>query len=462
MIKTSGQLERGKQTHPGAIKIKSIEISNYLSGQTSRSQAIRKKVTKDITRIIAKMSIEESIYSPTLKLKLGVKDAAAFAETFPISGQEKIRIVTLEDSIHSNIEVEKEMNFFVTNYPNFGKDSNENVSLYTIEGISEHAYLSGFKRISRGYNNPTSTEIRNILINDLEVPERNLNFIGGDISKSKGVINTQTPLAAIEFFRKNTFNSKGSPYYLYQSLNGRINFVSLTDLVKQKSGRTYFDTRGYTHPPETLEDFIQMRDRILKLNSNFNVSAYEKGRSGAFSSRTYHLDWSNKNYTAHNYDYMKEINPKDDSLEPNRILSKSFKIFDKSNSSSLNEINESALFYVSKNDKAFTDDINYGSSLSKLFHKINAFDNLLNTYNHMIEVVGDTKLNPGKVITLNIPSSIDPSFRKSAGLSDAVDFDSTISGRYLITNVRHEIQDGKYLSKVYLSRDSFSKGLENS
>ena len=69
-----------------------------------------------------------------------------------------------EDIKSFAVEVEKEMNFFVTNYPNFGKDSNENVSLYTIEGISEHAYLSGFKRISRGYNNPTSTEIRNILI----------------------------------------------------------------------------------------------------------------------------------------------------------------------------------------------------------------------------------------------------------------------------------------------------------
>ena len=455
MVNTKGQQVAGKQTHPGAIKIQSIEIFNYRVGNLSREQAIKQGLIKDITRIVVKVLIVESLQSPTLVLKLGIKDATAFAETFPIVGQEIIRITTLEDNIHTNEEVEKELLFYVTEYPKYGKGGSETTAGYTIQAISKHAYLSGFKKISRPFSDTATAEMFKILVDDLEFDDITMtNFQSQDISKSKGVINLQTPLSACEFFRQNAYTSDGSPFFFFQTLNGRMNCIALKDLVNQPAKRTFFELRGYTTSPETPSEFTEQRNRILSIFSNLGLSSYKSGRSGVFASETNSLDWSNKSYTTHVY--KTEINPNTDNVEKKAILSESFKVFD----TSLNKLPEASCNYVSKNDTSFTEDINYGSAKSKQLHKIKAYQELLNTYTHQITVVGDTNINAGRIVEINLPSAIDPKFRQGRGMSDEVNFDPMLSGRYLVSQVIHEIQDGKYISRVNLVRDSLTLALD--
>lgn len=449
-IMTRGTDSAGKQIIAGAINVKAIEISNFRRGNTSRKAAFENGSLKDITRIVATLVITESIDSPTLVLKLGIKDSAGFAETFPIIGQEIIKITTEESNVYTTTVEEKELIFYVTNYPKYGKGNNENVAGYTIEGISKHAYLNGFKKISRGYKDPSSIEISNILQNDLEIDPSKINVnTSNDISKSKGVINIQPPLAAAAFFRKNTFDSMGSPYFLFETLDGKINFTSLSEMAKQKPIGPYKEVRGMVYNPETFDSFMEDKKRILSILSDLNLSNYKKGRLGAFASKNNYLDWSDKSYKTKNYNYFAETD-KNATIESEYIISSRFRLFD-DNPEPLSQLPDAKNHFISKNDNAFTEDINYGSAVSKKYHKLNANLNLLNTYTHVLELVGDTRLNAGKIIEIEIPSAIDPELRQSA-----VEYDPNMSGKYLITSVRHKIENGKYFSTVYISRDSFS------
>tara|TARA_R100000234_G_C5003143_1_gene181254 strand:+ start:292 stop:1707 length:1416 start_codon:yes stop_codon:yes gene_type:complete len=462
-IVTRGVSGAGRQLRPGAINIKSVEISNYRRGDLNDAQARRQGSMKDITRIIAKLSIIEDIRSPTLKLKLGIKDATGFAETFPIVGQEIIKITTRESSAFNEEVVEKVMTFYVTNYPNFGKShTNENISAYTIEGISKHAYISGFKKISRSYNNPSSAEILNIFMNDLDFPLEKINlFFEEDISKSKGVINIQSPLKAADFFRKAAYDSTGSPFFLFETLDGVINFISLKRMISESSMGEYKEVRGFNSIPETEQEFNEQKHRIINITSNLNLSGYKKGRAGAFSSENNYLDWSNKSYNTFNYNYMTDLD-EETTLEDNKIISSDFKISDQGANKALNELPSAAIHYIAKNDESFTGLNNYGSTVSKQYHKLKAHSALLSTHNHVLTLIGDTKLNAGKVIDILIPSSIEPANRTSVGMTDAPEADPNLSGKYLITTVIHKIENGKYFSTVQVVRDSFSISLGSS
>lgn len=451
-------IENGKKTHPQAIQIRSVEIYNY-KNSTKGGTSLKNVQSADISSIIARLSISESIYSPTLRLKIGIKDAANFMESFPLTGQETIKINIEQATAYSDELIQSTLEFYVIDYPKYGKGDNENVSAYVIEAISKHAFVSGFKKICRSYKNSSSDEIATILENECEVSASKIKIEGQDISKSKGVLNIQTPLSAVEFLRKGMYDAAGAPFYLYETLNGNINLRSYSAMVDEKTNpnyKTYYDHRGsVSGRPDSQQAYEELSSRILDLSSNLKLSKYYQGREGAFASENNFLDWSNKSYTTINYNYLNDINPRVNCLEDNYILSTDFKIDD----TSLNEAYKSNISYISKNDEAFPEDVNYGSSLLFANHYLKAYHELLDTYTHNIKLYGDINLNAGKIITLKIPKAIDPESRALSGADSTEYYDEALTGKYLITSVIHEVADGEYYSQVQVKRDSFSIGL---
>ena len=443
---------------PQAISIKSIEIDNYKTAARQTRFGFKSQSTADITDIVAKASISESIYSPTLKLKLGIKDSINFLESFPITGHEVIRVQLEQKSPYQSEDYNSLLTFYVTDYPTFGKGENESVQVYTIEAISEHAYISGFKKISRSYKNPPVEEIESIILNDLEVDSKDFVTAGQDISKSKGVINIQTPLSAVEFLRKNMYDSNGTPFFLFQILDRSINLISLSKLVDEKSNpsySTYYDFRNsVAADPNGAEAYDEMRRRIVDVSSNLKLAKYAQGRNGAFASENNFLDWSNKSYSTILYNYLDDVNTSTSAIENNHVLSPLFRVFN----TSLNKLPSSNQSYISKNDEAFPEDINYGSSSQFGSHYIKAHHSLLDTITHDIKLHGDINLNAGRIITLKFPKAIDPQAKRDLDMPESELYDETLSGKYLITSCIHEVEDGEYFCNLRVKRDSFSVG----
>ena len=456
---------------PSAYRLQEIVLTNY------------KGEEKDIQNIAVKMSITESIYSQSLLLNLTLKDSSNLVEDFPIIGQEKIQVKieyskknkrTGEDKLKS-----LNLKFYITEYPIFGSTpSQAYTQIIRLVGISEQSYISNQKKIVKSYNNNTAKEIEDILKNELNLPEKKFKSSIDpylSISSSKGIINRQRPMDAIEWLRKQSHDQYQSPFYFFQTLNGKYRLFSLASMFDDEVNKvfnTYYDRRESTNKNADAgseEDYQQREQTILSVASNLKLNKSIQSRRGAFASRNNFLDYSNKTYTTEDYDYSENFLTRKPTLEKHGTISDQFKIGDEN----LTDFKESHCEYISLNHKAFGDkntwynkdeenpsvESNYNNMSKGSRQFLNAYQALLNTMTHDIRLNGNFKLNAGKKIKLMFPKAIDPSVYSQytdneKDLNGHVN--NLLSGKYLITSVVHEFEDDEYFVDVRVKRDSFS------
>ena len=436
-----------KALMPSAYKLRSIDMSNH------------RGIIKDIQNIITKMEITESLFSPTLILKLSIQDNNNLIEEFEICGQETIRIRIAYQLLDTGIERELDLSFFITEYPNYGR-VDQRTQAYTMVGISEQSYLSNFKKISRAFSNNTALEIQNIFTNELNCPADKFFIRGESITTMKGIINTQTPIQACMWLLGQTTDDNYTPFFLYQALDGSYNLTSLKQLLDDGDNtlyQTYFWTTGFKTDPMSEEDYIERATRILEINSNLGRGKINQAKGGAFASQNRYLDISQKTFTNTQYNYTTDF-IKTNSLERTNALSSNFTLA----SDTLDQYKDAHLEHISTNKDAWDGILlNYNNNSIKTKHFLNAYSSLLDTYEHDLKLNGDFGLNPGRKVKLQIPKAIDPTiYKEYSGKSAIYLYDEVISGTYLVTSVIHTFEDNEYYSNVRVKRDSLSLKLQ--
>jgi len=443
------ELGSNKAFIPSAYKLDHIYITNY-----------RGDAAKDIKNIAVKMEISESLYSQSLMLKLTLKDSTNFIEEFPIIGQEKIEII-INYKKRNGVSKNLKLKFYISEYPTYGtSDKQAYVQIITLVGISEQSYISNQKKISRSYTNNTANEIQRILIEELNLPKNKFRYSEDAISSSKGIIANQRPMDVIEWFRKQTYAEDSfSPFFFFQTLNGRYKLFSLASLVSEdnKVFDTYYDSRNFTTEPGSEEDFRQREQRILSISSDLKLNKSIQSRRGAFASQNNYLDYSNKTYTKYEYNYASDFVDSKPTLDGKKILSDKFLIGD----DKLTDFTRAHCEYLSLNSKAFEGNTNYNNMSKISRHFMNAYNALLNTFTHDIRLNGNFKLNAGRKIKLEFPKAIDPvSYKDFTGKSGEADHrNKFLSGKYLITSAIHEFENDEYYVNLRVKRDSFSVDL---
>lgn len=440
------EIGSNKASIPSAYKLDHIFITNY------------KGEKQDIKFLAVKMEISESLYSQSLTLKLTLKDSTNFIEEFPLIGQEKIEVI-LNYKKRNGDPKNLKLKFFISEYPTYGtSDKQVYVQVITLVGISEQSYISNQKKISRSYLNNTVNEIEKILTEDLNLPKRKFKHSGDSISSSKGIISNQRPMDVIEWFRRQSYAEDSfSPFFFFQTLNGKYRLFSLSSLISEdnKVFDKYFDSRDFTTDPNSDEDFRQREQRILKVSSDLKLNKSIQSRRGAFASQNNYLDYSNKTYTKYEYNYSTDFSDKP-SLEGKKILSDKFLIGD----DKLTDFTRAHCEYISVNSKSFEGNNNYNDMSKISRHFINAYNALFNTFTHDIRLNGNFKLNAGRKIQLEFPKAIDPvAYRELSKNPKDHHRNEFLSGKYLITSAIHEFSDDEYYVNLRVKRDSFSVDL---
>ena len=346
--------------------------------------------TVDIKNICVKMELTESLYTPYITLRLEFTDATNLIESFPIIGQEKISVSMSRKPPGGNMETMK-LNFKVLKYPLYAKPKSESLQVFSIEAISNHAYDSTFKRISRSYSGTAEEQIQKIFKEDLNYSSANggsFKVKGSDVSRHRGIINIQTPLQAAEYFRKIAFDGNNTPFYLYQTLEkGDLCFTSTTDLYSQTPHGTYYDVRQFSGDGGGAKDYDERKTRIVDISSDLRLNKYDQAQMGAWASANYFLDWSDKSSMLEEYSYN----------DGNKLASKS-PLIDNSVTKDYNQHQE----HISVNDASFKDEDNYGFMRKRNIAKSNSFKATLETMSHDLRLFGDFKLNAGTIIDLKI------------------------------------------------------------
>lgn len=419
---------------PAAYRIRKIELTNHLGE------------ILDIQNVVVKTVITESIYSNTLICNITVRDETNLIQDFQLVGQEKVNIKIT--SRHENEEIEINLAFYVTEYPVYGRAKNERVQAWSFSGISEHAYLSRYKKISRSVTGLTSDIIQNIFTADLKSDK--LIIDSQPITSFQGVINTQTPLSAVEWLREKTHDAKQAPYYLFETLQGEVHLSSHIDLVSQVPYFDYIDGREFNYLPNSKDDYLQRKHRILDISSDLKMGKIFQAIDGAYASENFYLDIGNKTFTSTLFSYNLEGN----SLGKKPPFSPAFTI----DNEPINVKYESHYEHISTNAFAF-DGIqkNYNELKKKSAGITKAYVENLETTTHDVKLFGDFNLNAGVVIEIKIPKAIDPVVQaKVLNTEKYGELDDHISGNYLITSAIHTFEDGDYFTSLKIKRDSFT------
>ena len=424
----------GKSVVPSAFKIGEILLTNHEGEEV------------DIQNIVVKTIITESVYSNTLVCKLSIRDENNLLQDFSLVGQEKVQIKMVSRT--GNDDKKINLTFYITEYPLYGRGRNERVQAWSVSGISEHAYFSQFKKISRSVNGVTSDAIDNIISSDLKCDK----LIIGDkpITTFQGIINTQTPLSAVEWLRKKTYDDHQSPYYLYETLQGKIHLKSQAELVAQKPYYEYIDIKGFNYDAYTKEDYLERKSRILDITSDLKMGKIFQAMSGAYASENFYLDIANKTFTSTKFSY--DIS--DNSLEKKPPISTKSTI----DNEPINAKYQSHYEYVSTNASAYGSiQKNYNEIKKNSGGRTKAFTENMESMSHDIKLFGDFELNAGTVIQIKIPKSVDPQVQKDVLRSNEYgSFDEHLSGNYLITSAIHTFENGEYFTDLRIKRDSFS------
>jgi len=435
---------------PDAVILQKVELFNH------------KGLVKDIKDLVSDITIQESLYLPALICEVTINESVNLFEDLKIIGQERIVIEFQKKPLGANDFQIFTFTFIVTEYPAFVKSLNQTSQAYSLRATTPFAYMSRFKKISREYREATSLEIVRLVNTDLEHTDGFLS-IGEESSEHRGVFTLQHPLQAIEFLRKNTYDENGAPFFFFQTFDKVSRFVSLSHLISDKNPvfNTYRDVKGFGSDIGTEEDYKQRAKRIVKFNSEINMSKLFQAEDGAFASRNYSLDYTTKTYDQRIYDYNQSANISN-TLGKKPVLSNTFGLG--SQNSTLNTLPDSHCEYISTNSGAYPGLKNYSNNLYTNIHRLNAYNTLLSNISHQIEVAGDFFLNPGKKINLELPKAIDQEIYnkwKSGEVDDVAHIDRHLSGDYLVVSTIHTFTVGSngscsHMSSMEINKDSFT------
>lgn len=427
-------LGSGKPITPASYKFGKIELENH-EGEVY-----------EIQNIVAKFSITESIYSNTLMCKVNIKDTNNLIEDFPIMGQEKLRF-GFEKPDANGDKVKIILEFSITEYPGYGKSTEKYVQAFSLTGISNHAYNSEFKKISRAVEGTTSEIIETIMVGDLK--EENFVVDSKSDARFQGILNYNTPLRCVEWLRKKSFDEGRSPFYFYQTLDGLIHLKSFSDICSEDIHNEYYDAREFDYEVHTDDDFNQRKFRILEITSDLKFSKFFQGMQGAYASENYYLDIGNKQFTMEEFDGS-TINP---ILNKNKSYSAQKMVID----GTIDKEFQAHCEFTSINAFSFEGiDKNYNEIKKDSEGKLKANLETLDSTTHDIKLFGDLELNAGTIIKLNITRAMDPRERDKSENSEGGEHDKHMSGKYVITSAIHTFENGEYYTNIRVKRDGFN------
>ena len=390
----------------------------------------------DLKTLYQNLTFVEDIDTTSISGSVLIKDGVDLLNTFPISGHESLTLEFRTPGIGSDFI---KIKFTVVEVTDRVRSPNERGEVYRIRFVSSKVPISKSTKISKSFKGKISDIAKNIYSE----------YLGGELdaqatkNEHRFVIPRWSPFKALEWLALRAIPEKRSDetnYMFFETSDGH-RFVSLSELCSGESVMTYFQIpvgQRDDADPNQARDFSNVKDiTILKVNQKLKEHA-----GGAFSSVLYQHDVTTKQWgkTVYNYNADKNVRYLTDNL-------------------------------VTKNDSIYTSspDVNFNLTTRQTGLMGADFPNvqnheewlqrslssrvLLDTIKIRVNVSGNSVLRVGSVVEFFTP--------KAAPLktSDSEWYDSRMSGKYLLTTLRHTITPDGYTNTLMLAKNSYEEAL---
>jgi len=403
----------------------------------------------DITSIIAKIKIVESIRRIATLVNITIVDTADYIDLLKIDGTEKINfVITRKEPDQEIKKFEREV--VVAEIKDY-KRINPGTLAYTLSCIPEFAYINQYKTISKYVSGSFKKNIKSICTGDLGLSNKDLEISEDGVSFNS-VIPLMKPIFAINWLLRNA-DDGGTPYYFYQKANGKICCRSKKEMIGEDVFRVY-DNKPFFNKerpiPEDSEDikmeyFEELQKKIARDRSDIKMSKYYSGAEGSYGATVHHIDIAEKIYDTTVYEFKNK-----NLLNENPPLAQDSKIGNKK----IESYSEGKNYFINKNSLAFGSGDNYHTNVtSESLAEMNSHKALNDTTAQRFEIPGDFDLHAGAVIELEL--------LRVAEIEDTINNESELlSGKHLVTTIEHLFEPSGYTMIVSAKKDSFIKTLD--
>ena len=432
----SAKTSKGVATSPGTYQLISVQLT------------MNDESSIEIKSLISEIVINESLFKPSIEVELKVVDGFDLFQKSHLSGGEKIQIKIKRTDKEQGTN-QFNITCFVAEIFDHSKPK-IGVQFYRITCLSEHAFVSNTKRISRAFNGNINALVRDICTNDLKFIGIS-NFSDKNVPAISGIYPNLKPLDAITWLLRNSDDDE-TPFFFYETLQGGLQFNSYNQLLEQETYKVYNNTPFFLTEFETPEHFKEASAKIIDMTSDFNMSKFRQINDGAFASKVHTIDIANKKYDV--IDFDQEIK---DKVRLNKFkgFSKNIKFDD----TTLNQSFSSKEFYISTNSKAYGENINYHEKIKDSISSKTSYFNNIKFMGLDILLYGDFNLSPGKIIELKLSKSTDENILKQDQREAMVD--KLLSGKYLISSIAHVFDGNEYKCDIGIQKDSLTYDLDS-
>ena len=404
--------------------------------------------TFDLKNMMYEFCYFEDIYSFAVSGYVMIKDAVGIIENFRLNGNEFIEISFSKAKGADDYNTQTYRVYKAGNRKPSGNLMSEKFTLYF---CSEEMVLSEQVRISKSYPGKEIYKIVNdVLVNKLKVPAKRVN-----IEPTKGVYDFIVPrmkpfetISWLSTYARPASQSIGADMLFFENKNG-FNFRSLTSMMSGPVYATYKYEQKNVSSPDKADDFNNKIKTVLNYQFVKVYDALNEISSGTYANKLISMDPLTRNYKITNFDYSVFQN-KLGGTNTNGILSPAVnrlgftqnQAYDSVIKVAFGNADEKRDPYVAAAEAGVGHDIYIETYVPFRTAQIS----LANYTVIKMTIPGDPNLLAGSVITFNLYSL--------NNVSTGRELDKFHSGNYLVTSVRHVIQD----TNVYQCIVEIAKG----
>ena len=389
----------------------------------------------DITRGNPSINYYESVTSPSISMTLSFMDIDQMISQEGITGGEMIDLEIIIPDFEEKFIIESKKQKLVLNSVRDVVTST-NKQMATLEFVSEESLINETSRVNKKFTGNVTQIVSQLLTNESNSDKKGIQTekeFNSDqaVNKYSFVGNLKRPFETIQWLcPKAQASAKNFGFLFFENLDG-FHFKSIENLLKQEPEFLY------QKPDRPTETDL----RIIESNLNQSNDMGMNARMGMYSNRTIYIDLENETYEETDFN-ISELNPE----KPLKVIET---LKEKPTRLMFRMLDQGALQKGSTKKE-----VEKRNELAVYQNKSYIRNNLLFSQSLNISVPINPELRAGQIIEVQFPlkDNTDQNTTDKFGK----DKDNDISGKYLISELRHVIGDGTSSTQLNLIRDTFT------
>ena len=380
----------------------------------------------NITEQVQELNIFQSLDSPFMSGNLLVNDASGVGSIAPILGQERL-LFTLKTPSRYPIDFDS-FHAVIYNVDKRFQGANR-AQIFLLSFTTLENYRNTRTKVSKYFKGNPSTISQSILQDEKYLATKKRLFIDHTINIKNYVAPNIRPYQVINFMKQEAMTDKSEPHFVFFENPRGIHFRSFDSLLGDGGTVSTPTVQSYKlQPPAGQEQNVEESlSTILSWEVEESSNTFFAGRAGMFASTLTCHDVYNKNIEKFEYNYIQDMFKKRNSTnQSNKNYGPMISESPVDGESKLTEYPASRQFLYPKSK-----DTNH---VEKWLQESHSRGIEREFFTIKIEVFGDTGVMCGDIIDIVIPTN------RELSSSDIDTFaDPVLSGRYLITRMKHQV-----------------------